>query len=69
VWRSSQVSASGCTGTNGKPSIASPGPTFEPDSAHAALYAEWFQIYKELYPALRPISHKLSDGPKAQKGT
>jgi xylulokinase len=42
-----------------------PGTIFEPDPHDAARYAEWFEIYRELYPSLRPISHRLFDGPKA----
>ena len=30
-----------------------------PDRELTARYAELFQIYKELYPALRPVSHRL----------
>jgi xylulokinase len=45
-----------------------PGPTYEPDPQRASQYAEWFQIYQELYPTLRPISHRLSDGPKCLAG-
>jgi xylulokinase len=41
-----------------------PGPTYEPDPARAERYAAWFPIYRELYPALRSISHAISDGPK-----
>jgi len=39
-----------------------PGKTYEPDPALAPRYAEWFQTYKQLYPALAPVSHRLSDG-------
>lgn len=36
-----------------------PGKTYQPDPNLSAHYAEWFPIYKELYPALKPISHRL----------
>ena len=36
-----------------------PGKTYQPDPNLSARYAEWFQIYKELYPALKPVSHRL----------
>ena len=39
-----------------------PGKIYEPDPGLAAKYGEWFPIYKELYPALKPVSHQLFDG-------
>jgi len=36
-----------------------PGRTYQPDPELSARYAEWFQTYRELYPALRPISRRL----------
>ncbi len=42
--------------------VAQPGKTYTPDSARSADYAERFNIYKQLYPALKPISHQLFDG-------
>ena len=39
-----------------------PGKTYQPDAELSARYAEWFQIYKQLYPALAPVSHQLFDG-------
>jgi len=36
-----------------------PGRTFQPDPELSARYAEWFQTYRELYPALGPISRRL----------
>ena len=35
------------------------GKTYEPDRDLSAKYAEWFSIYKQLYPAMKPISHRL----------
>jgi hypothetical protein len=32
---------------------------YEPDSALAARYADLFGIYKQIYPALAPISGHL----------
>ncbi len=42
--------------------VRKPGRTFEPDETLSSKYAEWFQIYRELYPTLKPLSHKISDG-------
>jgi len=36
-----------------------PGPIYQPDPALARRYAEWFTLYKDLYPALAPVSHGL----------
>ena len=44
--------------------VSKPGKTYQPDPALSDRYAEWFKIYKQLYPALKPISHQLSDGPR-----
>jgi xylulokinase len=37
------------------------GQSYLPDAARAALYAQGFEVYRELYPALRPISHRLHE--------
>jgi len=42
--------------------VYKPGTTFEPDPKLSPRYAEWFQIYQQLYPALKPVSHQLFDG-------
>jgi xylulokinase len=39
--------------------VYKPGKTYEPDPKLAAQYAEWYQIYKQLYPVLAPVSHQL----------
>jgi xylulokinase len=39
--------------------VYKPGKTYEPDADLAANYAEWFQIYKQLYPTLKSVSHQL----------
>jgi xylulokinase len=41
--------------------VYKPGKTYLPDPQLAPKYAEWYQIYKQLYPALKPISHQLHD--------
>jgi sugar (pentulose or hexulose) kinase len=41
--------------------VYKPGKTYQPDSQLVAKYAEWYQIYKQLYPALKPVSHQLYD--------
>jgi xylulokinase len=40
--------------------VRKPGKTFEPDPRITAHYAEWFPVYKSLYPALKPVSHAVS---------
>ena len=40
--------------------VYKPGKTYEPDPELSKQYAEWFKIYKQLYPALREINHQLS---------
>ena len=37
------------------------GAVYEPDRERTAKYAQWFPIYKSLYPALKPVSHTISD--------
>ena len=37
------------------------GRTYEPDPELSRRYAEWFSIYRRLYPSLAPISHELFD--------
>ncbi len=39
--------------------VYKPGETYSPDPNLTKQYQEGFAIYKELYPTLRPISHKL----------
>ena len=41
--------------------VYKPGKIYQPDSQLAPKYAEWYQIYKQLYPALKPVSHRLYD--------
>jgi len=41
--------------------VKKPGRTWEPDLRVTAQYAEWFLLYKSLYPALRPVSHAVSE--------
>jgi len=36
-----------------------PGRTVRPDAKRSARYAEWFEVYRALYPALGPISRRL----------
>ena len=35
--------------------------TYEPDARAASHYAEWFPIYKSIYPALAQVSHAISE--------
>ena len=39
--------------------VYKPGKIYQPDPALASKYAQWYQIYRQLYPALAPISHQL----------
>jgi xylulokinase len=41
--------------------VYKPGVTYTPDPARVTQYAELFNIYRQLYPALMPISHQLYD--------
>jgi xylulokinase len=41
--------------------VYKPGRTYHPDPDLAAKYARWFPIYKELYPSIKSISHRLFD--------
>jgi xylulokinase len=41
--------------------VHKPGKTYEPNRELSARYAEWFSIYKQLYPTLKPVSHQLFD--------
>ena len=36
-----------------------PGKTYEPEPKLSARYAEGFQVYRQMYPALGPLSHQL----------
>lgn len=37
------------------------GRTYEPDTSLKAFYREKFEIYKSIYPALKPVSHRIFD--------
>lgn len=39
--------------------VYKPGQVYEPNPELAPRYAEWFKIYQQLYPALKPVSHQL----------
>lgn len=39
--------------------VYKPGKTYQPDPRLNSRYAEWYKIYKQLYPVLAPISHQL----------
>lgn len=41
--------------------VKKPGKIFEPDPKLVAFYAEMFQIYKELYPALQHVNKRIYD--------
>ena len=41
--------------------VAKPGKTYEPDPKLSARYAQGFSIYRELYPSLKSVSHRLFD--------
>jgi xylulokinase len=39
--------------------VYKPGRTYEPDAALSARYAEWFQTFEQVYPALRELNGRL----------
>lgn len=39
--------------------VYKPGVTYQPDPKLTPNYAEWYQIYKQLYPILAPVNHHL----------
>ncbi len=39
--------------------VRRPGTTYQPDPRRTQKYAKWFQIYRELYPSMRSVSHHL----------
>jgi xylulokinase len=41
--------------------VRKPGAVYEPDPALSARYADLFEVYKQVYPALAPVSHALYD--------
>lgn len=41
--------------------VRKPGRTYDPDLRVTAQYAERFSLYKSLYPALKPVSHAVSE--------
>jgi sugar (pentulose or hexulose) kinase len=41
--------------------VYKPGKTYQPDPQLAPKYVEWYQIYQQLYPILKPINHRLYD--------
>jgi len=43
--------------------VYKPGRTYRPDPSLRRLYAEGFKLYRELYPALAPIHHRLAAMP------
>jgi len=36
-----------------------PGATYAPDPRRAAKYADWFELYRQLYPATSSLNHRL----------
>ena len=41
--------------------VYQPGKVYEPNADVAKVYAESFKIYRDLYPAVSPVSHQLFD--------
>jgi xylulokinase len=41
--------------------VRKPGAVYEPDPELATRYADLFEVYKQIYPALAPVSHALYD--------
>ncbi len=40
--------------------VCRPGEVFEPNAEHTALYAQGYEIYRQLYPALKQANHQLA---------
>jgi xylulokinase len=38
-----------------------PGKSYRPDPRFAPQYAEWYQIYRQLYPSLKSVNRQLYD--------
>ncbi len=41
--------------------VRRPGRTYEPDKSLTGLYARTFETYKGIYPALKPLNHRIFD--------
>jgi len=41
--------------------VRQPGRVYQPDADNHARYTTWRQTYRQLYPAVRPVSHALFD--------
>ncbi len=39
--------------------IYKPGKTYQPDTQLVPRYAEWYQIYQQLYPVLKQVNHQI----------
>ena len=39
--------------------VHKPGRTFEPNADLTARYAEWFDTFERIYPALKPVNQAL----------
>ena len=39
--------------------VRRPGHTYEPDKSLTGLYQRCFETYKDLYPTLKPLSHRI----------
>ncbi len=41
--------------------VYKPGRTYQPNPQLASKYADWYQIYKQLYPVLKSVNHQVYD--------
>lgn len=39
--------------------VYKPGKTYRPNPELASKYSDWYEIYRQLYPVLKPVSHQL----------
>jgi xylulokinase len=39
--------------------VYKPGKTYQPDARLVSKYAEWYQIYQQLYPVLKQVNHQI----------
>jgi sugar (pentulose or hexulose) kinase len=61
------VAASACLGlypdlATAASAMVRPVRTYEPDAQRHAAYAPAYSLYRDLYPAVRPIMHRVSAG-------
>jgi sugar (pentulose or hexulose) kinase len=41
--------------------VCKPSETYEPDARLTKQYAEWFEVYRLLYPTLKPVHYEIAE--------